>query len=80
MRAVDMPEETDGSIVKLTMLGSRRALIENHRGIAEYAEECIRLAAPSGYIHIAGKGLEIRELNKECALVEGWISGVYNEN
>lgn len=80
MRAVDMPEETDGSIVKVTMLGCRRALIENHRGIAEYTDESIYFAAPKGHLRVAGQGLEIRELNRECALVEGQISGIYSEN
>lgn len=80
MRAVDMPEETDDGIVKLTMLGFRRALIENHRGIFRYSDENILLSVPDGYLNVEGRNLKIREFNRECALVEGNISGIYHED
>jgi len=77
MRAMDLPEETDSGIVKVTMLGHRRALIENHRGVYAYTEDGVSLTGAEGVISVSGEGLEIRQLDAERIWVEGYITGVY---
>ena len=75
MLAVGLPMETDGSTAKVTML----ALIENHRGVYAYTEKGITLTGPEGMLSVYGKDLEIRELDREQMLVEGYITGVTYE-
>lgn len=79
MLAVGLPMETDGSTAKVTMLGHRLALIENHRGVYAYTKKGITLTGPEGMLSVYGKDLEIRELDREQMLVEGYITGVTYE-
>ena len=79
MLAAGLPMEADGSTAKITMLGHRLALIENHRGVYAYTERGITLTGPEGMLSVYGKDLEIRELDKDQVLVEGYITGVTYE-
>ncbi len=79
MLAVGLPMEADGSTAKITVLGHRLALIENHRGVYAYTEKGITLTGPEGMLSIYGRDLEIRELDREQMLVEGYITGVTYE-
>lgn len=77
--AAGLPIETDSGILKITMLGQKRALIENHRGVYAYTEQGIMLTGPEGIVHVRGSGLEILELDRERMLVEGCITGATYE-
>ncbi len=79
MLAAGLPMEADGSTAKITMLGHRFALIENHRGVYAYTENGITLTGPEGMLSVYGKDLEIKELDREQMLVEGYITGVTYE-
>ena len=81
-RAVEvmgLPIETESSILKVTLLGHRRALIENHKGVYAYTEKGITLTGPEGLVSVCGSDLEIRELDNERMLVDGYITGVTYE-
>ena len=81
-RAVEvmgLPIETESSILKVTLLGHRRALIENHKGVYAYTEKGITLTGPEGLVSVYGNDLEIRELDNERMLVDGYITGVTYE-
>ncbi|MDD6044598.1 MAG: YabP/YqfC family sporulation protein [Clostridia bacterium] len=81
-RAVEMmgmPMETEGGILKVTMLGHRRALIENHRGVYAYTEKGITLIGSEGLVSVMGTDLEIRMLDRERMLVDGYITGATYE-
>lgn len=77
--AVGLPVETDGSILKVTMLGHRRVMIENHRGVYAYTEQGITLIGPEGLVSVRGRDLEILELDRERMLVDGYITGATYE-
>jgi len=77
--AMGLPIETDGNILKVTMLGHRRALIENHRGVYAYTEQSITLMGPEGLVSVQGRDLEIKELDRESMLVDGYITGATYE-
>ncbi|MBQ7091548.1 MAG: YabP/YqfC family sporulation protein [Clostridia bacterium] len=81
-RAVEvmgLPIETESSILKVTLLGHRRTLIENHKGVYAYTEKGITLTGPEGLVSVYGSDLEIRELDNERMLVDGYITGVTYE-
>lgn len=77
--AAGLPMETDGATVKVTMLGQGLVLVENHRGVYSCAEDGITLTGSDGMIGICGRGLVIRELNREQMLIVGCITGVSYE-
>lgn len=75
-----LPMETESSILKVTMLGHRKALVENHRGVHAYTEQGITLDGPEGLVQVSGSSLEIKELDSNRMLVDGYITGVAYEN
>lgn len=79
VETMGLPVESGGSILKITILGHRRALIENHRGVYAYTEQSITLTGPEGLVSLRGHDLEIRELDRESMLVEGYITGATYE-
>ena len=54
----DLPAEAAGCF-KLTLVGSGRALVENHRGLGEYTRERVDVRAPAGTVRIEGEALEL---------------------
>ena len=75
LRALDLPEEADGNVPKLTMLGHADLLIENHRGILQYSDELVRLMTTEGVIRVNGEGLELTEFGKERVFLRGKVYG-----
>ena len=70
-----MPQEADGETVKVTMIGRSDLLVENHRGILEYALEYVRLLSGDGVIRVEGRELMLSEFGAGRAYVRGNISG-----
>ena len=53
--------------------GSKRVLIENHRGIVSYECNEIRVNVKDGHICVAGEGLMISKMSKERLVIVGKI-------
>lgn len=79
MEVMGLPIETESSILKVTLLGHRRALIENHKGVYAYTDKGITLIGSEGLVSVYGSSLEIKELDNERMLVDGYITGVTYE-
>ena len=75
LEALDLPQEADGETVKVTMIGRSDLLVENHRGILEYALEYVRLLSGDGGIRGEGRELMLSEFGAGRAYVRGNISG-----
>lgn len=71
---LELPQEAFGTTAKLSITGGRRALIENHRGIAEYGRERIVVSTDKGRIIISGQELVLSAMNKNELLINGKIS------
>ena len=69
---LDLPAEAAGCL-KLTLLGSRRALVESHRGISLYSPECIEVQGRGALARIRGEGLSLAAMDRESLLVRGRI-------
>ena len=68
----DLPAEAAGCF-KLTLVGTGRALVENHRGLGEYTRERVDVRAPAGTVRIEGEALELGFMDGEALLVTGRI-------
>lgn len=72
---LDIPAGAAG-IVKVTLLGSRRALVEDHRGLVSYSRERIEINGGAHTVRIDGEGLELEAMDREALLVTGRILSV----
>lgn len=60
----------------IEIIGNRRILIENHRGITEYSCERITVKKQGGSISIIGESLQLAAITNERVIITGDISGV----
>ncbi|MDL2280269.1 sporulation protein YqfC [Selenomonadales bacterium OttesenSCG-928-I06] len=72
-RFFDVPSEIILDLPRLTGLGNKQMLIENHKGIIEYSSLVVRIKVNSGEIIIKGRNLSIGVFQAEQLLVEGII-------
>jgi sporulation protein YqfC len=71
-----LPKEIALNLPLLTVIGNEEVLIENYKGLIEYAEEKIRLNSSCGVIKVSGKKLEIKQITDENLKISGTITGV----
>lgn len=67
---LELPGEALGE-GKLSVVSSRRALIENHRGLLHCTEELISVRLGRGSLQLYGTGLTIEAMNETEMLVCG---------
>ena len=77
VKAFEIPEDVMGDLSRLTMLGNKQLLIENHRGIIEYTPTYIRLNLVDGILVIKGTHLVLGNLQLEQILVEGKVGEIH---
>ena len=70
-----LPAEAAG-LLKLTVMGRGRALIEQHRGLAGYTHERIEVLGGRTRLIINGEALELAAMDREALLVTGRILSV----
>ena len=75
-RALGMPLEYAAGLPRVELDGFSRVRIESHRGVQEYGRELIELSARGAGIRVSGKGLGLRCLTAELAVIEGRIKSV----
>ena len=63
-------------LLKLTVMGRGRALIEQHRGLAGYTHERIEVLGGRTRLIINGEALELAAMDREALLVTGLILSV----
>jgi len=73
---LELPEDILLNSIKLSVVGGKRAEVENHRGILEYNTDRIVIAAKRGRLAINGVELKICTMNREVLLVSGRINSV----
>lgn len=72
---LELPAGAAG-LTKLTVMGSSRALIEDHRGLAGYTSQRIDVNAGRKRLTIHGEGLQLAAMDREALLVTGRILSV----
>lgn len=61
---------------RLTLTGKRQLLVEQHRGITRYSEECVEFAVAGGHVRLRGAGLRLVAMDKSALLLSGVFSSV----
>jgi len=75
-RLAGLPEEVLFGVPKVVLVGAERALVENHKGVVEYAGERVRVRTECGLLEITGAGLTLGHLGKSDLVVQGKIERV----
>ena len=74
--AIEWLEDAAGLCARITAVGSRSLLVENHSGILSFTDARIRLATAQGCLCIDGSGLSLRDVRPGALLVRGMIQRV----
>lgn len=73
---LEIPRDLVLNLPKLTIVGAREVLIENHRGIMEYQTDRIRINLARGYLEIAGSDLEIKAILPDEMSIMGSVRSI----
>jgi sporulation protein YqfC len=74
--ALELQHDVALNLPVLHITGNERLLMENHRGLLEYARDRIRIDSPVGVVEIEGEDLAIRSAGRDDVLVTGVIAQV----
>ncbi len=68
--------DLSGRSARLTSIGNRSLLVENHCGILEFTAERIALASRCGNIEVEGAELSLAEVRRDALVIRGDIRNV----
>lgn len=71
--ALEWLRDVSGRAARVTAIGSRRLLVENHRGIIEYSDDTVRLSTACGALTVHGHWLALCEVRPNALIVRGCI-------
>lgn len=73
---LDIPPSAMSGVPQIELGGNREAVIDGCQGILEYSEDTIKLAAGKLNMRFLGRGLQIRVLTHDSAVIEGFITSI----
>jgi sporulation protein YqfC len=73
---LELPLDVSLDLPKIVIVGELGVLIQNHRGLIQYAPERIVVGVGEGQVTVTGESLEIGEVNQEDMIVRGLIKTV----
>ncbi|MCB6366224.1 YabP/YqfC family sporulation protein [Intestinibacillus massiliensis] len=68
-----LAEDFGAGVPRIEILGDKRVLVENHKGILEYGDTLMRINCGHMVVKIVGDGLELRALSLSELAVTGKI-------
>ncbi len=71
LRLLDLPEDMDAGVPRVTVVGREQMLVENVSGVRRCTETEVLLLTGCGVLSVAGEGLLVKELGESRALIVG---------
>ena len=71
LRLLDLPEDMDATVPRITVVGREQMLVENLSGIRRCSEGEVLLLTGCGVIAVSGEKLLVKELGESRALIVG---------
>lgn len=68
--------DLSGKTARITSIGSRMLLVENHCGICRFSQDQIILGSHCGCIEVLGSGLSLEEVRRDALVIRGSIRDV----
>lgn len=75
IRFLDLPEDVDPNVPRITVVGRELMLVENVAGIRRCTLEEVVLLTGRDTLQISGENLRVKELGESRALLTGRLSG-----
>lgn len=72
----EIPQDIVLDLPRITMLGNKQVLVENHKGIIEYNETLVRIKLSQGELVVSGTDLMLGNLQVEQILIEGVFTDI----
>jgi sporulation protein YqfC len=72
-QVIDLPPDVTLDLPRLTLIGNRRIVIENHRGLVHFSDAQLKLAINNGVLELLGNELIIRTISADEISIEGRI-------
>ncbi len=76
----DLPRDVTLDLPRVLLVGGLQVIIENHRGLIEYAPDRVAVGVARGQLVIQGEQLEIGIINAEEIMVLGRIRALSLED
>lgn len=73
---LEIPQDIVLDLPRITMLGNKQLLVENHKGIIEYTPSLVRIKLNQGELLVTGENLMLGNLQIEQILVEGTVGEI----
>lgn len=73
---LEIPQDIVLDLPRITMLGNKQLLVENHKGIIEYTPSLVRIKLNQGELIVNGSDLTLGNLQVEQILVEGTVRDI----
>lgn len=71
---LEIPQDIVLDLPRITMLGNKQLLVENHKGIIEYTPSTVRVKLNQGELTVNGANLALGNLQADQILIEGTIN------
>ena len=71
LRLLDLPEDMDPRVPRITVVGRDKMLVENVSGVRRCTETEVLLLTGCSVLSVAGEGLLVKELGESRALIVG---------
>ena len=75
-RSLDLPMNLIRGMPTVHITGNSEILIEGHKGILQYDNDIIKIAAKNMSISFLGQNLSLRTLNSENIVIQGNLQSV----
>ena len=69
--AMSLPKDVVLDLPKISVCGDREVFVENHKGLLEYTQSCIRVRMNDGMVNIFGSDLKIVVLETDRMVIDG---------
>ncbi|MFW6279157.1 MAG: YabP/YqfC family sporulation protein [Bacillota bacterium] len=73
----DLPGEVIEDLPLLLLVGSGKLYLENHKGIATYQQQKIKIRIKKGYLIIEGQKLEVDEIKTNNLFISGSMEKLF---
>lgn len=73
---LEFPEEITNNEPKVTIIGFKKIMVENYKGILEYENFFVRLNTTIGVLNINGFNLSLNEMTNEDLIITGKIESI----
>lgn len=73
---LDIPPSALAGVSQIEIAGNREAVIDGCQGILEYDENTIKLTTGKMSVKFTGRGLQIKVLTRDSAVIDGFISNI----